>query len=77
MKYFEMRDSRGTSNNLVLCKNKESFNRVVYFNAVMWIRIDCIRIHKVCSIRIRIRIQVHKISKFSKHLSIFKSQKNF
>ena len=42
---------------------------------VMWIRIDCIRIriHKVGSIRIR--IQVHKISKFSKHLLIFESKK--
>ena len=41
----------------------------------MWIRIDCIRIririHKVGSIR----IQVHKISKFSKHLLIFESKK--
>ena len=32
-------------------------------NAVMWIRIDCIR------------IQVHKISKFSKNLLIFESKK--
>ena len=40
--------------------------------AVMWIRIDCIRIRidKILSIR----IQVNKITKFSKRLLIFKTK---
>ena len=37
----------------------------IYSKAVMWIRINCIRV----------RIQVIKITKFSKHLLIFKSKK--
>ena len=39
--------------------------------AVMWIRIDCIRIW------IPVRIQVNKITKFLKHLLIFKSKKRY
>ena len=38
--------------------------------SVMWIRIDCIRIW----IQFRIRIQINKITKFSKQNLIFKSQ---
>ena len=36
-------------------------------STVMWIRIDCmrLRIHKIWWMRIRIRIQTNKITKFS------------